>query len=108
VQFFWLLFALLTARESVERLIEPVSIAFNQALLVAVVGLLVNGLSVLILRADAARTHHHELGGEGDEHHRHHEHDHQERVLKSRSRYGRQPVVAIVRPRSGGRRYDMS
>ena len=43
------LFALLMASESFHRLLRPVPIAFNQALVVAVVGLLVNGLSVVIL-----------------------------------------------------------
>ena len=50
-------FALLMAWESVERLVRPVPIAFNQALLVAVVGLLVNGLSVLILGGESGHTH---------------------------------------------------
>lgn len=56
-------FSLVMAWESVHRLISPVSIAFNQAILVAVVGLLVNGLSVAVL-------------GQGDEHELHHEHEH--------------------------------
>jgi len=43
------LFSLMMAGESIERLVNPVEIAFNQALVVAVVGLIVNGLSVVIL-----------------------------------------------------------
>ena len=43
------MFAVIMAWESVERLIAPVSIAFNQALIVATIGLVVNGLSVVIL-----------------------------------------------------------
>ena len=42
-------FALVMAWESVDRLISPVQIAFNQAIFVAVLGLIVNGASVLIL-----------------------------------------------------------
>lgn len=42
-------FAVMMAAESVERLINPVQIAYNQAVLVAVIGLVVNGGSVLIL-----------------------------------------------------------
>jgi cation diffusion facilitator family transporter len=42
-------FALLMAVESVERFVAPVAIAFDQAILVAVVGLVVNGVSIWIL-----------------------------------------------------------
>lgn len=49
-------FSLVMAWESVSRLIHPVDIAFNQAILVAVVGLFVNGISALIL------GHNHEHG----------------------------------------------
>ena len=38
-------FALVMVTESTDRLINPLSIAFNQALVVAVVGLVVNGIS---------------------------------------------------------------
>ena len=47
-------FAVLMASESVQRLVVPVPIAFDQAILVAVVGLVVNGVSMLIL------GHHHD------------------------------------------------
>lgn len=69
------MFALLMAWESVERLVQPVPIAFNQALLVAVLGLLVNGLSVWILGIDAGHTHDHHNEDE-DHHDDHHDHDH--------------------------------
>src|SRR3989338_1553229 len=42
-------FALMMAWGSIERLIHPVSIAFNQAIFVAIIGLVVNGASVFIL-----------------------------------------------------------
>lgn len=61
-------FALMMIWESVSRFIEPVTIAFDQAILVAFVGLLVNGASVLIL------GHSHEPAGEPNHEH-HHEHD---------------------------------
>jgi cation diffusion facilitator family transporter len=61
------LFALWMAVESAERILHPVDIAFNQAILVAVVGLLVNGASMLIL------GHEH---GEHHGHHSHHDHEH--------------------------------
>jgi cation diffusion facilitator family transporter len=44
------LLAVMMAGESVHRFVEPVSIAFNQAILVAVLGFVVNGASVAILR----------------------------------------------------------
>ena len=55
------LFALLMAWESVTRLFNPVEIAFNRAIVVAVLGLIVNGASMVI------------LGG----HHHNHDHNHQ-------------------------------
>ena len=42
-------FAALMGWESVQRLIHPTAIAFNQAIAVAVLGLIVNGVSVFIL-----------------------------------------------------------
>ena len=73
-------FALLMVWESVNRLISPVEIAFNQAIFVAVLGLIVNGASVLILgqhhhpqqaedRRDASDAH-----GRSEGHHSHHDH----------------------------------
>ncbi len=57
------MFALAMVWESGERLIFPVQIQFDQALIVAVLGLIVNGVSVFIL-------------GHEDEHDHHHDHDH--------------------------------
>ena len=66
-------FALVMAWESVERILNPVAIAFNQALIVAVVGLVINGVSALILG-----DHHHDHHHRGHDHHHHgdHAHDH--------------------------------
>ena len=60
------LIALMMGWESIQRLLNPVSIAYDEALIVAAVGLLVNIVSAVLL---------------GDEHHDHdhahdHEHDH--------------------------------
>lgn len=60
------IFAAAMAWESIDRLIAPVPIALNQALVVAIAGLLVNGASAWILAAPG----HHDHG-----HHRH-RHDH--------------------------------
>ena len=59
-----------------ERLISPTEIAFNSAIIVAIIGLVVNGGSVFILGGD----HHHDHG-DGHDHshghsHSHDDHDH--------------------------------
>ncbi len=58
------LFAMLMAGESVNRLLNPVDIIFNQAIFVAVLGLVVNGVSVFILGVhdhdDHNHAHHHD------------------------------------------------
>lgn len=58
------LFAMLMAGESVDRLLNPVDIVFNQAIFVAVLGLVVNGVSVFILGVhdhdDHDHAHHHD------------------------------------------------
>ncbi|MEW6203303.1 MAG: CDF family Co(II)/Ni(II) efflux transporter DmeF, partial [bacterium] len=65
-------FALFMAWESIKRFIVPVSIEFNQAIFVAVLGFTVNALCMIILRAGnehngASRYHNHS----GHENHRH-------------------------------------
>jgi cation diffusion facilitator family transporter len=50
--------ALLMAYVSVQRLIAPVSISFDQAILVAVLGLIVNLISALLLKEDQEIQHH--------------------------------------------------
>lgn len=67
-------FALLMAAESVERIVNPVSIAFNQAIFVAVLGLIVNGASVFIL-GEEGHDHHHDHADDHDHHHHHHDHN---------------------------------
>jgi cation diffusion facilitator family transporter len=60
-------FAAFMAWESIDRFFNPVPIIFNQAILVASIGLAVNALSVLIL---GVRDHDHDDG-----HSRHHDHN---------------------------------
>jgi len=78
-------FALAMAVESIGRLIAPVPIAFDQAIFVAVLGLAVNGISVLILghehhAGDAHRDqdhgHEHDRDHDHDDDHGDHDHDH--------------------------------
>lgn len=61
------IFALLMAGESAKRLISPISIKFDQAIFVAIVGLIVNVVSIIIL----SRPRH-----DGNEASHHHNHDH--------------------------------
>jgi len=63
------LIALMIAYESIERLLNPVPIAFNEAILIAVLGLGVNLVSAWVLREDHGHHHGH--------HHAHHHHGHQ-------------------------------
>lgn len=72
------MFALLMAWESVGRLLEPVTIEVNQAIVVAAIGLAVNAASVLILGAhghghDHADSHRHAHDGHHHDHHHHHD-----------------------------------
>jgi cation diffusion facilitator family transporter len=64
-------FAAVMATESVDRLINPVGISFDQALIVAVVGLAVNGFSAWLL-ASTPHDHGHE---ESHDHGHHHDHN---------------------------------
>ncbi len=68
------IFALMMAWESFHRLVQPVPIIFNQAILVAVLGLIVNGVSVFIL---GIKDHDH------DEHHSHPHGDTHDHNLRS-------------------------
>ncbi len=65
-------FALLMVWESADRFVYPVEIVFNQAIVVAFIGLLVNGASVLIL---GVQDHHHD--------HTHQHSHHNDHNLKS-------------------------
>jgi Co/Zn/Cd efflux system component len=62
-----LLFALVMVVESMNRFLNPIAIAFNEAILVAIIGLLVNVISIFILDVNG-----HTHDGSGNAHH----HDH--------------------------------
>jgi cation diffusion facilitator family transporter len=66
--------ALFMALESVERLFHPVAISFDQAIVVAVIGLAVNVISALLLR-------------DHDHHHTGHSHGHAHADLNLRAAY---------------------
>lgn len=67
--------ALIMAYESAERLANPVTIAFNEAIVVAVIGLLVNLVSAWLLKDDHHHAHEdHDDHDHRDDHHHHEEH----------------------------------
>jgi cation diffusion facilitator family transporter len=73
------LFALVMAWESIARFISPVAIGFTQAILVAVLGLIVNGICLLILGGHGhshGQSRREEDGGDHDGHaHEHPDHN---------------------------------
>jgi len=66
--------------ESVSRFINPVAIAFNEAIIVAVAGLAVNILSIWMLHGGGGESHHHEHHHHEHDHHDDHHHDHNMRA----------------------------
>ncbi len=64
--------ALVMLIESIQRFVDPQAIAFNEAIIVAVIGLVVNLLSALLLKDD---HHHHHHGDDDHHHHEHHDHN---------------------------------
>jgi cation diffusion facilitator family transporter len=76
---FLVIIALYMGYESITRFINPVSIEYNQAILVAVIGLAVNGASMLIL-GEKGHTHapgeEHEHGHDHAAHENEHDHNH--------------------------------
>ena len=73
------LIALIMAWESIGRIIKPVDIGFNQAIVVAIFGLIVNGVCLFILgghghsHKDETRSQNH---ADADDHDQHHHRDH--------------------------------
>lgn len=63
--------ALVMLLESLQRVVDPQVIHFNEAIFVAALGLLVNIVSALLLKEDAHHHHHH-----GHDHDAGHHHDH--------------------------------
>ncbi|MFD2097024.1 CDF family Co(II)/Ni(II) efflux transporter DmeF [Corallincola platygyrae] len=78
--------ALFMAMESIERLVSPKDILFDQAIMVAVIGLTVNLVSAWLLMG-AGHHHHHDHEHAHSEHthhdHTHHEHSHHDHNLRA-------------------------
>ncbi|MCV6637797.1 CDF family Co(II)/Ni(II) efflux transporter DmeF [Candidatus Albibeggiatoa sp. nov. NOAA] len=66
--------ALMIGLESMQRLFSPHEIQFNEAIIVAILGLLVNLASAWLLQGSGHDHHHHH--GHAHGHHDHHHHDH--------------------------------
>ena len=79
--------AIAMAIESIHRLVDPAAISFGPALIVAVVGLLVNLASAWVLNMPGEKPHHHEHPHDGHDHHHHHHHHHHGHDLNLRSAY---------------------
>jgi len=67
---------------SVERMINPLNIYYNQALYVAILGLLVNLVCAIILNS-GGHAHEHAHHHHGQDEHSHSKHDHEDLNLKS-------------------------
>ncbi len=78
------LIALLIGWESLVRLRQPISIDFNQAIVVAVVGLVVNLVCAWLLKDDHAHHGHHHGHHHAQGHAPHHSHDEHRTHSKSR------------------------
>lgn len=81
------LFALVMAWESIARFLSPVSIGFNQAIFVAVLGLIVNGICLLILRGHGRKRPHDHRDGHDQRVHDHPSHGHEKPDHNFRSAY---------------------
>ena len=69
--------ALAIAVESGQRLLSPTNVAFDQAIIVAAIGLVVNLVSAALLAGGGHHHHHgHSHGGHSHAHHAHDHHDH--------------------------------
>ena len=66
--------ALVMLIESLQRMIEPHAIQFNEAIAVASLGLFINVISAFLLKDD--HHHHHHHGDHDHDHDHHHHHDH--------------------------------
>ena len=67
--------AILMAFQSIERLINPIDIHYNQAIPIAILGLVINLICAWLLHDDHHHHHHHHHHHENEQQHEHHHHD---------------------------------
>lgn len=72
---FLLVVAVLMLYHSVERLLNPATIHYDEAILIAVIGLSVNLICAWLLKDDHAHHHHHHHHDDHHDHHHEHHHD---------------------------------
>lgn len=73
--------ALVMLIESLQRIVDPHTIQFNEAIFVCCIGLVINVISAFLLKDDHHHHHHHDHHhGHDDHHHGHHHHDHNMRA----------------------------
>lgn len=75
--------ALVMAVESLQRLIGPQEIHFNEAITVAAIGLTINLISAFLLKDDHSHAHTHHDHHDHDHDHDHHHHDHHDHNLRA-------------------------
>lgn len=78
--------ALFMGYHSIERLINPVEIHYNEAILIAIIGLVVNLLCAWLLH-DSGHDHHHHDHHHHDNHHEAHAHHHEGQDLNHRAAF---------------------
>lgn len=81
------LVALMMVWESVERMVNPLAISYDEAMLVAALGLVVNLVSAWMLHGGAGHGHHHGHGHEHSHHHHSHSHAHHHHDSNLRAAY---------------------
>jgi cation diffusion facilitator family transporter len=63
--------------QSIERLFNPVNIHYNEAIAIAVIGLIINFVCAWLLHEGGHHHHHHHHGHDHDHHHHDHHHGHE-------------------------------
>lgn len=72
--------------QSIERLFNPVNIHYNEAVSIAIVGLIVNFICAWLLRENGHHHHHHHSHDDHDHHHDHH-HSHDDHDLNQKAAF---------------------
>jgi cation diffusion facilitator family transporter len=96
--------ALLMIYESVERLLSPIAIHFEEAIAVAALGLVVNLVSAFLLKDDHHHHHHHHSDHHDDDdahhaHHHHREHEHCDHVHHDHEHHSDAPHTEASGPK---------
>lgn len=90
--------ALLMIYESAHRLLTPIDIHFEEAIAVAVLGLVVNLISAVMLKDDHHHHHHHHSDHDfvDEDNHDHHSHDHDQEAPLPRDHNLRAAYIHVI------------